>query len=52
MQAEWFSFELGGWMDSSSNEKVMELSAPTKRRKLRVLHAWNCWHFESEDQEG
>ena len=34
MQAEWFSFELGGWTDSSSNEKVMELSAPLRDGSL------------------
>ena len=48
-----FSFGLGEWTDSSSDEEVMELERPTKKLKLSVLraHAQDRWHFISEAQE-
>ena len=28
-----------------SDKEVMELEQPTKRLKLSILHAQDCWHF-------
>ena len=48
-----FSFGLGEWTDSSSDEEVMELERPTKKLKLSVsrARALDHWHFISEAQE-
>ena len=48
-----FSFGLGEWTDSSSDEEVMELERPTKKLKLSVsrARAQDRWHFISEAQE-
>ena len=37
-------------MDSSSDEKVMELEWPINKLKLSISHAKDCWHFKSKDQ--
>ena len=44
-----FSFGLGEWTDSSSDEEVMELERPTKKLKLSVsrARAQDRWHFSS-----
>ena len=47
----WFSFGLGEWTDSSSDEEAMELEGPTKKLKLSLSHARDRWHFVSEEQE-
>ena len=48
-----FSFGLGEWTDSSSDEEVMELERPTKKLKLSVsrARAQDRRHFISEAQE-
>ena len=38
------------WTDRSS-DKVMELEWSTKKLKLSILHARDCWHFVSKDPE-
>ena len=38
------------WTDRSS-DKVMELELSTKKLKLSILHARDCWHFVSKDPE-
>ena len=35
-----------------SDKEVMELEQPTKKLKLGISHAQDCWHFVSKDQEG
>ena len=39
-------------MDSSSNEKVMELEWLINKLKLSISHTQDCWHFKSKDQKG
>ena len=39
MHPEWFSFKVGEWMESSSDEEVLELEWPTMKLKLSFLHA-------------
>ena len=42
-----FSFGLGEWTDSSSDEEVMELERPTKRLKVSVSRARAQDHWPS-----